>query len=209
MLSFRPMTKAALLLAGLLPLAAWPANLSILVKDASGTPVEDAVAWVVPKSGAAPRAQRGASVEQIDKAFVPLVSVVQAGGTVAFPNRDPIRHHVYSFSPAKVFEIKLYAGAATPPAIVFDKPGEVVLGCNIHDNMLGYIYVVDAPWYGKSAADGRIRLDNVPDGAYELRIWHYALAQPVEPRPVRVGAEPPALEVPVTLKPRGRRPATP
>jgi plastocyanin len=201
------MTKALSLLACLVPLAAWPASVSILVKDANGAPVQDAVAWATPRSGTVPPPQRDAAVEQISKRFVPLVTVVQAGARVSFPNHDAVRHHVYSFSPPKVFEIKLYANKAVP-SVVFDKPGEVVLGCNIHDKMLAYVYVVDSPWYGKAGANGRVTLDNVPEGAYDLHVWHYALAQTVEARSLRVAPDATApVEIAVALKPGGPRPA--
>ena len=81
----------------------------------------------------------------MEREFVPFVTVVQTGTVVTFPNRDPILHHVYSFSPAKQFEIKLYTGKS-PTEIVFDKAGVVTLGCNIHDHMIAYVYVSDSPW---------------------------------------------------------------
>jgi hypothetical protein len=119
-------------------------------------------------------------VEQRDKAFIPLVSAVQVGSLVSFPNRDEIRHHVYSFSPARRFEIKLYAGTPADP-ILFDKPGEVVLGCNIHDHMIAYIYVVESPWFGKTGKDGVARIEGLPAGDYDINAWHYA--QDARPAP--------------------------
>jgi hypothetical protein len=110
---------------------------------------------------------------------------VQTGTAVQFPNRDEIRHHVYSFSPPKVFELKLYAGTPAAP-ILFDKPGEVVLGCNIHDHMLAYVYVVDTPWFAKSGKQGEAKIDNVPAGEYDLHLWHYAQASPQTPQPIRL-----------------------
>src|SRR5204863_937520 len=118
------------------------------------------VVWAMSTGGPAPMRRRDAAVAQKDKTFIPFVTVVQTGTPVQFPNQDPIRHHVYSFSPPKPFEIKLYAGTPVAP-IVFDKPGEVVLGCNIHDHMLAYIYVVDTPYFGKTGKDGRARLESV------------------------------------------------
>ena len=88
-----------------------------------------------------------------------------------FPNRDKVRHHVYSFSPIKAFELKLYAGTPSNP-VVFDKPGIAVLGCNIHDSMVAWVVVVETPYYGQTAATGKLRLDNVPPGNYRLRTWH-------------------------------------
>lgn len=200
------MTKTAFALAfAAFALGAHAATLTVTIVEANGAPLEDAVAWAVPRAPVA-RPPRPASIEQVNRTFRPLVTIVQAGAVVSFPNRDDTRHHVYSFSPAKPFEIKLYAGAANPPSIVFDKPGEVVLGCNIHDNMVGYVYVVDTPFYGKSGSDGQVRLDNLPDGEYDVRASYYGQAAPMESRVVKVqGAEARTLEFATTLKPRLRR----
>jgi hypothetical protein len=103
------------------------------------------------------------------------VTVVTAGTSVAFPNRDTVRHHVYSFSPIKTFELKLYAGTPANP-VVFDKPGIAVLGCNIHDQMAAWIVVVETPYYGRSAQAGVVIMNNVPSGSYHLRVWHPGLA---------------------------------
>ena len=113
---------------------------------------------------------------QVSKQFDPRVLVVPVGTSVTFPNRDTVRHHVYSFSPAKNFELKLYAGTAANP-VVFDKVGIAVLGCNIHDNMAAWVVVVvDTPYYARSSAGGTASLANVPPGSYRLRVWHPGLA---------------------------------
>jgi hypothetical protein len=114
-------------------------------------------------------------LEQIDKEFVPKVKPVFVGSTVAFPNHDSVRHHVYSFSPAKRFELPLYAGVPAQP-VLFDKAGVVVLGCNIHDWMIGYIYVSESPWFAKTGADGKALLADLPARAYTVRVWHPQLA---------------------------------
>lgn len=109
-------------------------------------------------------------MDQINRQFNPHILVVNKASQVNFPNSDSIKHHVYSFSKAKPFELKLYrSGDANP--VFFDKPGEIVLGCNIHDWMLGYIYVVDTPFFGKTNEKGSV-LISVPDGSYQLKIWH-------------------------------------
>ncbi len=105
---------------------------------------------------------------------MPAMTVVQTGTEVSFPNNDTVRHHVYSFSPAKVFELKLYAGVPSKP-IVFDKPGVVILGCNIHDLMAAWVVVSETPWFGLAGADGRAQVENVPAGSYKLRVWHPAM----------------------------------
>jgi plastocyanin len=209
MLSFSAMKTAVHLLGFLLCLAppASPATLTVQLNDAAGAALGDAVAWATPRAPLPAATPRPGAVAQVDKTFVPLVTVVQAGAQVAFPNRDEIRHHVYSFSPARVFEIKLYADVPVPPRILFDKPGEVVLGCNIHDNMLGYILVVDSPYYGKSGADGRVTLENLPEGEYELHAWHPSQAAPPEARPLRLKADDNATaSYSVALRPRPRPP---
>jgi plastocyanin len=168
--------------------AAAAATVEVTVSDPKGVKLEDAVVWIMPRGGAAPPRKRDAAIEQKDRQFIPLVSVVQVGTAVNFPNRDPIRHHVYSFSPPKPFEIKLYVGTPAEP-VVFDKPGEVVLGCNIHDHMLAYVYVVESPWFGKTGADGKAAIEGVPAGEYDVRLWHYAQAAAAAPERVKLGAE--------------------
>ena len=168
--------------------AAGAATVEVTVSDAKGARLEDAVVWIMPRAGTAPPRKRDAAIEQKDRQFIPLVSVVQVGTAVNFPNRDPIRHHVYSFSPPKPFEIKLYVGTPAAPE-VFDKPGEVVLGCNIHDHMLAYVYVVESPWFGKTGPDGKVAVDGVPAGEYDVRLWHYAQAAAAAPERVKLGAE--------------------
>ncbi|HET7370467.1 MAG TPA: methylamine utilization protein [Gammaproteobacteria bacterium] len=109
-------------------------------------------------------------MDQHDRQFVPHVLAVEAGTAVQFPNSDNIRHDVYSFSPAKVFELPLYAGTPAQP-VIFDKPGVVVLGCNIHDWMLAFIDVVPTPYFGQTDAGGAARIEDVPAGRYKLTVW--------------------------------------
>ena len=147
------------------------ATLEVRVRDASGAPVPDAAVYAVPASGPAEaRNARAVAVEQVDREFVPYVTVVQVGTPILFPNRDPIQHHVYSFSVAKSFEIKLYTGNS--PEILMDKPGMVTLGCNIHDWMIAYIFVVPTSHFARTDASGNALLGDLPAGAYELRAVH-------------------------------------
>jgi plastocyanin len=190
-----------------LALAALPgfaANVTVNAKDPLGNPLQDLVVWAVPREGLAPPRTRPAMVEQRNKTFIPLVSVVQTGTLVSFPNRDEIRHHVYSFSAAKKFEIKLYAGTPVDP-IPFDKAGEVVLGCNIHDHMVAYIYVVDSPWFAKSDKDGVARIEGLPAGDYDIHAWYYAQ----DARPTPVGVKLRADEAGAAAFAVGRRPMPP
>jgi plastocyanin len=152
-------------------------DVAVRVTDASGTVVKDAVVSLQPPAGASVALRsHGASVmDQRGLRFVPFVLAVQAGTLVAFPNSDNVRHHVYSFSPAKRFELRLYAGNHAS-SVTFDKPGIVTLGCNIHDWMLGYIYVLDTPYFAKTDAAGVAHLAAVPAGTYEVRLWHPRIA---------------------------------
>ena len=172
--------------------AASAGSLRVQVLDSAGKPLEGAVVSLV--SDAARRAVRPLPEQEIaqeNKQFVPAVRVVTVGTLVRFPNRDSVRHHVYSFSPAKKFEIKLYAGTPAAP-VLFDQPGVAVLGCNIHDQMVGWVVVVDTPYYARTpAATGKVQLDNVPPGTYTLRTWHARL-------PVGAPALEQALTVPAT-----------
>ena len=136
-------------------MAASAADVRATIRDAEGKPVTDAVVLAFPAKGGAAAAKAGsATMDQVDKEFVPRVMAIRVGTSVRFPNQDNTRHQVYSFSAAKKFELPLYAGKPASP-VVFDKPGVVTLGCNIHDWMLGYIYVADTPYFGKTGAAGK------------------------------------------------------
>jgi hypothetical protein len=147
-------------------------SVSVLILDQNGNPVRNAVVVAVPASGIHTQIKPKEEIlDQIDKEFVPYVKPILVGSTVRFPNQDNIRHHVYSFSPAKNFELPLYSGAAAPP-VLFDKVGVVVLGCNIHDWMVGYIYVSESPFYAKTEADGRATINGLPREEVRVRVWH-------------------------------------
>jgi plastocyanin len=149
------------------------------VRDQGGRPVAEAVVSAFPEGRATPAEPVREVVDQINLEFVPYVKPIVVGSPVYFPNKDNVRHHVYSFSPAKRFELPLYVGTPADP-VVFDRPGIVTIGCNIHDWMIGYIYVAETPHMAKTAADGRARLDHLPAGRYDLRVWHPRMEQPEE-----------------------------
>ena len=163
--------------------------LDVKVLDTQGQPLADAVVSVDVK-GARATAVPGTMAEmgQRNRVFVPLVLAVQTGTAVSFPNFDTVRHHVYSFSSIKSFEIKLYAGVPHAP-VVFDKPGTAVLGCNIHDRMAGYIHVVGTPYFAKSDASGHATID-IPAGDHTLRTWHWRMSDslPSHDQALHVGA---------------------
>ncbi|MEP7067898.1 MAG: methylamine utilization protein [Usitatibacter sp.] len=147
------------------------ASIEAQVRDAQGKPVADAAVYALSTTGTPDARGKTVAIAQVDREFVPYVTVLQAGTVASFPNRDPILHHVYSFSPAKRFEIKLYSGKS-PSEVLFDKPGVVTLGCNIHDWMIGYVLVVSTPYFGRTDAAGIARLRDVPSGSYEIHAWH-------------------------------------
>lgn len=163
----------ALFAALVLPCTA--AGLTVSVTGAGGAALTGAVVFL--ESPAAAQAVRPLSEQEIgqqNKTFMPDQLVITRGTAVSFPNRDTTRHHVYSFSPTKVFEIKLYIGTPAAP-VVFDKAGIGVLGCNIHDHMVAWVVIVDTPWFATADTDGRAVLASVPPGDYRLRVWHRGL----------------------------------
>ena len=194
----------------LLPVSCGAGSVQVDVRDAvNGQPLDQAVVYL--ESADARRQVRpmqGVTMAQQKKQFVPAVLVATVGTEVQFPNLDAVRHHVYSFSPAKKFEIKLYKGKDASP-VLFDQPGVVLLGCNIHDNMVGWIVVVDTPHHAQTGVDGtvpgRVRLDGVPAGSYQLRVWHPR--QPVGDPALQQALQVPATgEVTATVRMAGLQP---
>ncbi|HTF96189.1 MAG TPA: methylamine utilization protein [Cellvibrio sp.] len=163
--------RVLFLVASVVPFPAFAAELAVTIKDTQGHSQKDTVIALVPMQKMQYTDTLSVSVDQIDKHFVPAVMAIRVNTLVNFPNSDDIRHHVYSFSPAKKFELRLYHGTASEP-VLFDKPGTVVLGCNIHDSMVGYIYVVDTPYYAITDAQGQATLTRLPEGSYQLEIYH-------------------------------------
>src|SRR4051812_569059 len=162
--------SAVWILALSLGASAQAGSLRVTVVDEHG-PVAHVAVYAMPSTPAAPAASTASSImDQAHNAFVPHVLIVQTGTSVLFPNNDVVSHHVYSFSEPKTFELPLYKGNAHPP-LVFDRPGVVVLGCNIHDSMLGYILVVDTPHFASTDAQGSISLDGLPADEYSLYVW--------------------------------------
>ena len=156
----------------LAPAAAAAADIQLLIRDQSGAPVRDAVVSLAAPGRPAPvRPARTVQVEQKDIKFNPFVLVVPVGADVVFPNRDKVRHHVYSFSKPKKFELKLY-GREEQRSVRFDKAGAVAIGCNIHDSMSGFVKVVDTPWAAKTDETGRAAIGGLPAGPLQLRVWH-------------------------------------
>ncbi len=190
----RALWRLALILGGL---SAARAGLALPwtfeVRDSKGQPLAEAVV-AVELQGQARMAPRGTRAEMVqrERQFQPAVLTVQTGTAVYFPNFDTVRHHVYSFSPIKPFDIKLYSGTPAEP-IVFDKPGVAALGCNIHDRMSAHIVVVDTPLFALTDATGRVQLD-LPPGQHSVRLWHASLRKPLlQTRSLSVRPQDPAL----------------
>lgn len=150
-------------------LLADPITVNLLTNK--NNPVFQAVVYLEPTSDTTfPQPEAVSVMDQIDSQFVPHILAVQKGSLVSFPNSDSIKHHVYSFSPANTFELQLYKGLKAAP-LAFEKQGEVELGCNVHDWMLGYILVVDTPYFAKTSQQGTVEID-APPGEYKLKVWH-------------------------------------
>lgn len=151
------------------------AEVQLSFENPQGQPVQYAVVALLPSEELDYRDRPTAIMDQSDQQFSPHVLAVRTNTLVRFPNSDNIRHHVYSFSPAKRFELRLYHGGTAEP-VLFDQPGQVALGCNIHDSMLGYIYVVDSEWFAVSDAEGQLSIKDVPPGEYQLQVQHPRLS---------------------------------
>lgn len=177
-------------------------DLTVIVRDKSGHPVSDAV--VMADAHGRPTPAPGQFViNQKNMAFVPFVLVVPVGSTIEFGNLDPYRHHVYSFSPPKKFELKLFGQGQTRP-VRFDKPGLVAIGCNIHDSMQAFVQVVSTPFARKTDNEGRVVLRGLPNDVHEVRVWHPYLRAPGNQLVVGVdGSKTATIPVSVNL----RRPA--
>ena len=148
-------------------------NLDAIVALDDGTPVQDAVISVRAKSqdSAMAATSTRATMLQQGQRFRPFILPIQVGTTVEFPNRDPFRHHVYSFAKAKTFELKLY-DSSEAETMIFDREGIIPLGCNIHDNMLSYIYVVGTPHFAQTDENGKSVIEALPAGEYTVEAWH-------------------------------------
>jgi plastocyanin len=185
------------------------AGVSAHVTTPAGTALEDAAVVLEPLAATPPSLpRRNAVIAQQDREFVPYATIVQTGTHIEFPNRDPMKHHVYSFSSAKNFEIKLYVGLPAQP-VLFDKAGEVAIGCNVHDWMEAYVLVVDTPYFAKTGTNGHASINNVPPGRYRLRLWHPRQKIAVVPREVEVKGNVFNVDLTLDAPPRVIKPKPP
>jgi plastocyanin len=178
-------------------------TVSIAVSSTDGKPAADAVVALVPDvAGPLPasRVPLEAIIDQRHETFIPLVSVIRKGGRVVFTNNDTTMHQVYSFAAIKQFEFEIDQGQHSAP-VVFAQSGVAAIGCNIHDQMIAYVYVGDTPWTALTDAKGQARFADVPSGAYHANVWHPRLApgKPAPSEPVAVSGPDIALAVQISL----------
>ena len=142
--------------------------------DKANAPLADVVLYATPigvTAAPTPVSSEPVTIAQEGLQFSPYVTPVRVGTAIRFPNYDHLEHHVKSFSPAKQFEIKIYE-SGTPPPVVFDKTGVVVIYCLLHEWMRAYVYVIDTPYFAKSAETGTASINGLKEGTYEIRAWH-------------------------------------
>lgn len=163
----------------LLPLPSLAININVQVTNQQQEAAKDVVVYLEPlaKDITLPKTDKTVNVTQLDRAFAPYISVMQIGNKVLFDNQDDITHHIYSPIGANKFEFKLRAGNSEIKED-FNTTGEVVMGCNIHDWMSGYLLVLDTPYFEKSNNKGVAKLQVETTGDYHLVVWHPQLDQP-------------------------------
>lgn len=214
--------KKTILSLTLAALAGWASagNLQVLVIDKDGKPVPDAVVVVVPANKGAPKAAlpTQVTISQEKMRFIPAVSVVAVGAKALFVNNDPWEHHVrasaagfaqFNTANSGGFELRLDGKPEGKPGksaeAVFEKAGAVLLGCHIHGSMRGHVYVSDSPWALLTGADGIANVEQIPDGAAQIRVWHADQLLDIAPQAATVSATPGKATLQLTVVPRRRR----
>ena len=180
------------IVAGSATAVAWAGSINVTAIDRDGAKMADVVVYATPVGGASvPAAEtlETVTISQDQLQFSPYVTTIRTGTAIKFPNYDKIEHHVKSFSSAKEFEIKVYE-KGTPPPVVFDKPGVVIIYCMFHGWMRAYVMVVDTPHFAQTEASGAVNLDQLKEGSYEVRAWHpdMGAVKPALMQTVKVGA---------------------
>jgi len=214
--------KKTILSLTLAALAGWASagNLQVLVIDKDGKPVPDAVVVVVPANKGTPKAAlpTQVTINQEKMRFVPAVSVVAVGAKALFVNNDPWEHHVrasaagfaqFATANSGGFELRLDGKPEGKPRksadAVFEKAGARLLGCHIHGSMRGHVYVSDSPWALLTGADGIANVEQIPDGAAQIRVWHADQLLDIAPQAANVSATPGKATLQLTVVPRRRR----
>ncbi|SFM76659.1 plastocyanin [Variovorax sp. OV329] len=213
-----PRATAALL--ALACAAAQAGNLQVTALDKDGAPVPDAVVILQPAGGGAPRTPLPTRVTIVQEKmrFVPATSVVAVGAKARFVNNDTWDHHVrasaaglaqFSASPGEGFELMLNGKAEGKPASIadasFDKAGAVLLGCHLHPSMRGHVYVSDSPWAALTGADGKVTMEDVPDGPVVVRIWHPDQLIDIAPQTLTLTSAAAEAKLQLNVVPRRRR----
>ncbi len=200
-------TRALAILILWLALGAKPAlagGLEVKFDDGKGKPVADVVLLLRPATGQqapAPKPQARHVIDQRLLMFQPYLQVFRPGDEVVFRNSDSTRHHVYSFSAAGKFEFVLAPAQSSPP-LRLAQPGAIAVGCNIHDQMIAYLYVTDAPWVAQSDASGKAVINALPPGDYQLQAWQPRLrpGTPLPAQRVHVDAGSGTVAISVSLR---------
>lgn len=159
----------------------WAATVTFTIQDKNGNPLTDAVVSLIPESPGAKQAATQVNappvnMTQTDKQFSPHIVAVQRGKSVQFPNQDSIKHQVYSLSDLQQFDLTIEAGE-TGIGPEMHATGAINLGCNIHDWMQAYVYVVDSPWFSKSDSQGLVSLDIPDNETFTWHVWHPRIAE--------------------------------
>lgn len=176
-------------------------ELNLLFMDELENPVAGAVVELASADStvaSASASPQPAVIDQIERRFVPMVLLIDVGQSVDFPNSDNVRHHVYSFSDIKQFSTPLYADEPIEP-VLFDKPGIAVLGCNIHDSMVAYVYVSQSPYRAISDENGHLLLAGAPSNPGNVSVWHPWLQTPDNRFDIDVSAIPEGGQLRVSL----------
>jgi plastocyanin len=198
--------RTSLLFAGLIVAqlcgSARAASVMFELTDQDGHPVANAVVALSSSTQASPEpaSSQQIIIDQRNETFIPLVSILGHGGAVIFRNSDRVRHHVYSFSPLKQFQLVLNPNESSQP-VKFDKTGVVAIGCNIHDRMVTYVYVTDTKWTALTHNDGSGIMPSVPKGDYKVTVWHPQLKPGAAPvtQTVSVGTQPHSIPLTVSI----------
>lgn len=214
--------KKSIISLALVALTGWASagNLQVLVLDKEGKPVQDAVVVVIPANKGTPKTAlpMQVSINQEKMRFIPAISVVAVGTKAVFVNNDPWEHHVrasaagiaqFNTASSGGFELRLDGKPDGKPGktaeAVFEKAGPVLLGCHIHGSMRGHVYVSDSPWTVLTGADGIANVEQIPDGAAQIKVWQADQLLDIAPQPVTVSATPGKATMQLTVVPRRRR----
>ena len=183
-------------------------SLTAAILDQSGHAVEYAVVSLHTDTPSQADPSTVVVMDQRRLQFEPTVLAIQVGSNVSFPNEDDVRHHVYSFSHPNSFELKLYHGEGGQYQR-FEHTGIVALGCNIHDGMLGFLRVVDTPYFATSDASGSLEIENVPPGNYTIQLWHPDLGTRIVQQHITMSAGPSNISLSLDLDEKAPAPAKP